>query len=123
MKIFRVIIPVSDINRATELYQQLLGQAGQRISSGRHYFDCEGIILALFDPRADGDNFDAEPNPDNIYFSTTELDQLYERAQKMGCNIISEIKVQPWGERSFYLRDMYDNQLCFVDSTTIFTGK
>ncbi len=33
----------------------VLGVAGERVSPGRHYFDCEGVILACFDPRADGD--------------------------------------------------------------------
>jgi len=31
--------------------------------------------------------------------------------------------VRPWGERSFYAHDPFGNPLCFVDATTIFTGK
>jgi len=54
-KLFRVILPVSDIERAAAFYKSVLGVAGVRVSSGRHYFDCDGTILACFDPNADGD--------------------------------------------------------------------
>ena len=60
-KLFRVILPVSDIGRATKFYQAVLDQEGMRVSDGRHYFDCGGTILACFDPRADGDAADSKP--------------------------------------------------------------
>jgi uncharacterized glyoxalase superfamily protein PhnB len=122
MKIFRVILPVRDLDQATIFYKGLLAQEGKRVSPGRHYFDCEGTILACYDPRADGDDYDATPNPDHVYFSTVELDEVYKRAQSLGCREISEIELQPWGERSFYLKDPFNNPLCFVDSATLFTG-
>ena len=31
--------------------------------------------------------------------------------------------VRPWGERSFYAFDPFGNGLCFVDETTVFTGR
>jgi hypothetical protein len=39
-KLFRVILPVSDIDRAESFYRFLLQSPGRRVSSGRHYFDC-----------------------------------------------------------------------------------
>jgi len=33
-----------------------------------------------------------------------------------------EIKVQPWGERSFYAEDPWHNPLCFVEAGTIYPG-
>ena len=50
MRLFRVIVPVSDIDAAARFYEELLGLPGKRVSSGRHYIDCEGTILALFSP-------------------------------------------------------------------------
>ena len=123
MKIFRVVIQVSDILRAQTFYSVLLGISGVRISPGRHYFDCDGVILACFDPRADGDDFDAKPNPDDVYISTNELENVFERAKRLEVATISEIEIQPWGERSFYLKDPFDNPICFVDSETSFIGK
>ena len=40
--LYRVIVPVSDIEAAQAFYADVLGQPGHRISPGRHYFDCEG---------------------------------------------------------------------------------
>src|SRR3954470_16007004 len=96
---------------------------GVRVSSGRHYFDCGGTILACFDPRADGDGFDARPNPDHIYLSVADLEGCYERARSAGCSQIDEkIQTFPWGERCFYAKDPFGNPLCFVDERTVFTG-
>jgi uncharacterized glyoxalase superfamily protein PhnB len=122
-RLFRVILPVGDIELAAKFYGELLGQPGRRVSKGRHYFDCGGVILACFDPRADGDEFDARPNPDHFYFAVADLEAVFERARRLGCKEIdSEIKVRPWGERSFYAKDPFGNPLCFVDEGTVFMG-
>ena len=36
---------------------------------------------------------------------------------------LTAIEVRPWGERSFYGSDPFDNPICFVDSQTLFTGR
>jgi predicted enzyme related to lactoylglutathione lyase len=125
MKIFRVIVPVSDIERADAFYSQVLASAGQRISPGRHYFFCGEVILACFDPRADGDAFDAQPNPDHLYIATDDLEGAYTRAAKAGAGqgrVPPGIETRPWGERSFYITDPFGNPLCFVDEKTIFSA-
>jgi predicted enzyme related to lactoylglutathione lyase len=122
MRLFRVIVPVSDIDGAAQFYEKLLGLNGKRVSSGRHYFDCEGTILALFSPREDTDPWDAQPNPEPVYFAVDDLEAVAQRAIELGARIDNPIEVQPWGERSFYLRDPYGNRLCMVDRNTVFTG-
>jgi len=122
-RIYRVIVQVSDIDQAAGFYGALFAQRGERVSSGRHYFDCGGVILACFDPRRDGDPFDAKPNPDHIYFVVADLDAIFERAKGLDCREIdAQVKVQPWGERSFYARDPFGNPICFVEEKTVFTG-
>ena len=123
-RLFRVILPVSDIERATDFYRKLLEQDGRRVSPGRHYFDCGGVILACFDPRADTDDFDATPNPDHVYFAVPDLDALYARAHSIGFSKLEDkIRWRPWGERSFYGKDPFGNPICFVDDKTVFTGE
>ncbi len=122
MRRFRVIVPVSDIDAAARFYEKLLGLPGKRVSSGRHYLDCEGVILALFSPRDDTDPWDARPNPEPVYFAVDDLEAVQKRAMEMDAQIDDPIEVQPWGERSFYLRDPYGNRLCMVHRTTLFTG-
>jgi catechol 2,3-dioxygenase-like lactoylglutathione lyase family enzyme len=122
-RIYRVILPVTDIEKAAEFYGDLLGQSGRRVSAGRHYFDCCGVILACFDPRSDGDEFDARPNPDHIYFAVPDIERAFERARQLDCREIEpKILVRPWGERSFYFKDPFGNPICFVDEGTLFTG-
>jgi predicted enzyme related to lactoylglutathione lyase len=121
-RLFRVILPVNDIDRAKTFYGALLEAEGVRVSPGRHYFGCEGTILALFNPRADGDPWDATPNPDHVYFAVPDLEAALQRAQRAGAEILRPIETQPWRERSFYCNDPFGNKLCFVADDTLFTA-
>jgi len=122
-KLFRVILPVTDIDHAATFYGALLDMVGRRVSPGRHYFDCDGTILACYDPRADGDGHDASANPDHLYFSVTDLEGAYNRACRLEMGWLEDsIKTRPWGERSFYARDPFGNKICFVDERTAFRG-
>ncbi|QOR67924.1 VOC family protein [Cytobacillus suaedae] len=123
MKLYRVIIPVSDINLATLFYQKVLNLEGNRVSDGRHYFDCGGTILACFDPKADGDEFEARPNPDHVYLATVNLEETYTNIKNWNASLIVDpINTQPWGEKTLYVKDPFGNPLCFVDEKTVFTG-
>jgi len=131
-RLFRVIVPVIDIARAASFYERVLGQGGQRVSPGRHYFDCEGAILAVYDPRADGDGYDAKPLPEPIYFAVDDLEATYWNASEAGAVFspddvpgvgpLGRIAERPWGERSFYATDPFGNPLCFVSRDSMFTG-
>jgi catechol 2,3-dioxygenase-like lactoylglutathione lyase family enzyme len=130
-RLFRLVLQVGDIDRAARFYAALLEQPGMRVSPGRHYFNCEGVILACYDPRADGDSATAIPNPDHVYFSVSDLEAAYDRAERLGGlsseigdgNLpMGQIATRPWGERSFYLRDPFGNKLCFVDAASVYRG-
>ena len=121
--LFGVFVPVSDFVRAVRFFSGLLAMKGFRVSSGRHYFDCGGTILACFDPRADTDGFGLGPNPDHLYFAVTDLEGAYRRALALKAEMLDPIARRPWGERSFYLRDPFGNKLCFVDRSTMFLGQ
>ena len=129
-KLFRIILQVSDLDKAAEFYSTLLADEGRRIPrASRHYFDCGPMILALVDVTAGGEA--AKPLPDYIYFAVNNLEDVYARARELGClstddvhgASAGEIVKRPWGERSFYVEDPWGNGLCFVDETTLFTGK
>src|SRR5713101_7797565 len=82
--LFRVIVPVADIDRAARFYAGLLGFDGERIAPERHYFDCGGTLLALVDPA--GHNRAFQPNPDHIYFAVDDLEAYFTRAKQAGCS-------------------------------------
>jgi catechol 2,3-dioxygenase-like lactoylglutathione lyase family enzyme len=124
-RLYRVILPVGDIERAERFYTELLGLAGERVSPGRHYFDCGDTILACYDPIADGDGKgDGWHHHFNqyFYFAVDELEAVFERAKQLGCSLDGGIADMPWGERLFYARDPFGNPICFVDDRTLFTG-
>jgi catechol 2,3-dioxygenase-like lactoylglutathione lyase family enzyme len=131
VELFRVILPVTDIDRAARFYGEVLGLEGRRVSSGRHYFDCGGTILACFDPGADGDAYAPGPNPEWLYFAVDDLEARFEAARRAGAKLPDDdvhgdpagrIARRPWGERSFYAEDPFGNKICFVDRETKFTG-
>jgi catechol 2,3-dioxygenase-like lactoylglutathione lyase family enzyme len=96
VRLFRVILPVSNIEDATVFYAAVLGQPGVRISPGRQYFGCGSTILACFDPRADGDPWDARPNPDHICLAVDNIDQYYRRVSKQPSGaVLRPIEAQP----------------------------
>src|SRR4051812_27421097 len=99
VRLYRVIVPVSDITAAVTFYSKALEISGVRVSPGRHYFDCGGTILACFDPRADGDDFDARHNPDHLYLAVPDLETCLRRVESADGKIIRGIKTQSWGER------------------------
>lgn len=131
-KLFRVILPVSDIGRAARFYEIVLGNAGQRVSPGRHYFDCEGVVLACYDPMEDGDGYEAKPIPEPVYLAVDDLQATFHNAKKAGASLspavvpdvgpLGEIAERPWGERSFYASDPFGNPLYFVSRESVFTG-
>jgi catechol 2,3-dioxygenase-like lactoylglutathione lyase family enzyme len=129
--VYRVIVPVGDIDGAAAFYTALLALEGMRVSNGRHYFDCGGVILALYSPAADGDRTTPRANFEHVYFAVRDLRAVYRRASKLGglSTAIGDgrlpmgrIARRPWGEVSFYMQDPFGNPLCFVDDTTLFTG-
>ncbi len=125
-QLYRVILPVPDIEVATAFYAAVLGSPGQRVSPGRHYFDCGGTILACYDPVADGDGerggWRFHPFQ-YIYLAVPELEATLGRVQAAGGTIDRGIETMPWGERMFYARDPLGSLLGFVDEQTLFRGK
>lgn len=131
-RLYRIVVPVEDIERAAQFYTELLGVSGRRVSPGRHYFDCGGVILALYSPTDDGDSQPARPLPEPLYLAVTDLEAVFTRAERLGglspavipdVGVMGRIEIRPWGERSFYMQDPFGNPLCFVDEKTVFTGR
>ena len=132
-RLFRIIMPVGNIDEGSKFYSALLDNPGFRISDGRHYFQCGPVILAVYDAAADGDHAAGEvrSNPQHVYFAVPDLQAAFARAEQTGGLVseigdgglpMGEIAKRPWGEVSFYLDDPWGNPLCFVDESSIFRG-
>lgn len=125
MRLFRILLEVSDIERAARFYGELLGDPGRRVHGGRHYFDDGGTIVGLVQVAA------PRPAVQNAYFAVDDLERVFRRAQSLAALSSEEVHGEPagkivrrpWGERSFYAVDPDGNPLCFVDQETLFTGR
>ena len=97
--------------------------------------DCHGGVQepnACGDPQADGDGYEAKPNPEPLYFAVSDLDATYKACQEAGARFsegappgvgpLGEITERPWGEKSFYASDPFGNSLCFVSRDSVYTG-
>ena len=125
--LFRLNIEVGDLDEAADFYGRLLGIIGRKQAGSRIYFTCGPVTLQVVDVSSSG-----KPHPaaKALYFTVKDLDAIFERAKALGC-LSSEdvhgasggqISVRPWGERSFYAEDKWENPLCFVEAGTIYPG-
>lgn len=131
-RLFRVIVPVGDIEEASRFYGAVLFAEGERVSPGRHYFECEGTILACYDPSTDGDEAELVTLTEPLYFAVDDLEGVLAAVIDAGgflppevipdVGALGRIETRPWGERSFYASDPFGNPLCFVSRDTAFTG-
>ena len=126
-RLYRVILPVGEIDQAARFYAEVLGEPGKRVSRGRHYFDTGGggAILACYDPSADGDELGEgwHHHPSQyVYFAVDDLEETRRKCKAAGARDITAIGAMPWGETMFYALDPFGNPISFVKSGTEFRG-
>ena len=83
MRIFRMAVPASEIERSRIFYEQVLGLAADDTVPSRLYFHCGEVIMALIDWTVEGQG-PFRSTPDDLYFATDELDAVHARAQTAG---------------------------------------
>jgi predicted enzyme related to lactoylglutathione lyase len=125
--LFRINIEVGNLDEAADFYGHLLGQTGRKQAGSRCYFNAGPVTLQVVDVSSAG-----KPHPaaKALYFTVKDLDGIFARAKSLGClsrervhgTPAGEITVRPWGERSFYAEDKWENPLCFVEAGTIYPG-
>lgn len=124
-RLYRIILPVPDIERAARFWAAVCDSPGERVSPGRHYFDCGGTILACYDPAADGDEVGDgwRHHPSQyVYFAVADLEAMAGRLVAAGARDVTAPATMPWGERMIYALDPFGTPISFVDETTLFTG-
>jgi predicted enzyme related to lactoylglutathione lyase len=126
-KLFRLNVEVGNLDLAAHFYGTLFGVAGRRQAGSRCYFTCGPVTLQVVDVSSVG-----KPHPaaKSLYFTVKDLDAVFARAKALGCLSREDvhgvsggkISVKPWGERSFYAYDKWQNPLCFVEAGTVYPG-
>ncbi len=124
---FRLNVEVADLQSAISFYTTLMGIQGRKQAGSRCYFECGPVTLQVLDVSSS-----RQPHPaaKALYFTVNNLEEVYERAKSIKCLSAEDvheasgggIAVRPWGERSFYVQDPWQNPLCFVEEGTVYTG-
>ena len=125
IRLYRVILPVADIEVAAKFYGHVFGTPGERVSPGRHYFECGGVILACYSPAADGDELsEGWSFHDNqfLYFAVEDLEAVSRKVNEANGEVLTGIETMPWGEQLFYAADPLGSRICFARADTLFTG-
>jgi len=119
---------VGNLDSAILFYTKLLGIEGRKQAGSRCYFECGPVTLQVLDVSSQ-----RQPHPaaKALYFTVKDLEALYERAKAL--HSLSDVEVhdatgggivvRPWGERSFYAKDLWGNPLCFIEEGTVYTGR
>ena len=125
--LFRINIEVGNLSEAVELYSKLFGLVGRPQAGSRCYFTCGPVTLQVVDVSSV-----RKPHPaaKSLYFVVNDLDAVFQRAESLNCLSCEDvhgepggqISVRPWGERSFYAQDQWQNSLCFVEAGTGYPG-
>lgn len=125
--LFRINIEVGNLAEAADFYSKLFGIEGRAQAGSRVYFTCGPVTLQVVDVSSVG-----KPHPaaKALYFIVKDLDAVFARAQSLSCLSTESvhgtpggaISVRPWGERSFYAADKWENPLCFVEAGTVYPG-
>jgi len=125
--LFRINVEVGNLEQAADFYGKLFGLEGRKQAGSRCYFTCGPVTLQVVDVSSV-----AKPHPaaKALYFTVKDLDAVFARAQALGCLSREDvhgvsgggISVRPWGERSFYAEDPWQNPLCFVEAGTLYPG-
>lgn len=105
----RIVVSVADLDRALELYRDVLGlKENQRVG--------ETARLGL--PGGDGELFlhQRTPTPGlagvSVIFTVDDVDADTEAAVRVGATVLDEPVNQPWGERMSVFTDADGHVVC-----------
>jgi predicted enzyme related to lactoylglutathione lyase len=104
-------IPVTDLKRSLEYYQQKLGfQIAMQMPAGNYAIvERDGIALHLFQDDS------SSHSPVGVHIFTPDLEDLYAEIQQRGARISQGILRKPWGNRDFRVNDHSGNEIKFTE--------
>lgn len=123
-RLFRLNVEVADLAAAADFYSALFDTELRPQMGSRCYLVAGEVTLQIVEVAA------PQPLPKALYFEVDDLDAFHRRASGLGAAAPRDVHgmragapgVRPWGERSFYADDPWDNPLCFVEAGTRYAG-
>jgi len=111
-------IPVTDLQRSVEYYEQKLGfRLAMQMPAGDYAIvERDGVAIHLFE-----DHSQVHP-PVGVHIFTPDLEELYSEIQQRGARVSQGIIQKPWGNRDFRVNDDSGNELKFTEPLTELPG-
>lgn len=113
-QLFRVVVPVADLDSAARFYSGLFGVSGEHQPPAWYCFNLGGALLVCSTDRA-------SPLRVPLFVATDDpLPQLQIRARQLGARQVDQqIRKLNSGEHGFTLIDPFGNALCLVDAGSL----
>jgi uncharacterized glyoxalase superfamily protein PhnB len=104
-------LPVSDLSRAIEHYEQNLGFRAVMTMPGGDYaiVERDDVAIHLFQDDT------GSHSPVGIHIFTSDLDALYTEFEQRGARFSQAIVRKHWGNRDFRLKDEFGNEIKFTE--------
>jgi catechol 2,3-dioxygenase-like lactoylglutathione lyase family enzyme len=104
-------IPVSDLQKSIEYYEQQLGfRLVMKMPAGDYAIvERDEIAIHLFRDAAQSHS------PVGIHIFTRQLDELHAELRQRGARLSQEIVRKPWGTRDFRVEDHSGNEIKFTE--------
>lgn len=120
------ILYVEDQEKSTGLYTRLFDREPDLFVPGMTEFHIgENIVIGLMPKkgitRITEGKFTPSRNGHNkinceLYFLTSDITPYKERALKENLTIISDVRIQDWGHKTFYFTDYDNNVIVFAEN-------
>lgn len=101
---------VKDVEKSKNFYANILGQKitmdfGRNVGfeGGFAIWDVEYALNTIFSEKARSKKIGS--NNSEIYFESTDLENLYEKLKEKGVKIIHATRTHPWGQKAFRVFD------------------
>jgi len=104
-KIENITVPVKDLKKAVDFYENAVGLQKSKEWSNYATFDVGGMIFGL----------DPAPRAElQIYMTVDDVDQIYNALKAKGVKFLTEPKDQYWGGRTAMFIDPDGNKFILV---------
>jgi len=124
MKLSHLCIVTDDVPRLRDFYSNVLKTKCDNDDPNPSYVEFvlgeEGAVLAIYSYEKQKQMFgnlsEVKTNR-NVWleFQVDDVEAEYNRLKALGVEIIKDITVQPWGNKSFYFRDPEGNPISFYE--------
>jgi uncharacterized glyoxalase superfamily protein PhnB len=104
-------LPVADINKSIEYYEQKLGfkMVAQMPAGDYAIVERDDVAVHLFKTNGHASS------PVGIHIFTCDLDELHAELQERGARVSQGIVRKPWGNRDFRVHDDSGNEIKFTE--------